>query len=93
VFICVSLFSTLRRGGKKKKYADLFALFFRVPPPRIKRKSTLIQTNRSAEFFRANLREPFFHTPPRRKEEKKTLIQINRSAEFFRVNPRETLDY
>ena len=45
---------------KRKKNADLFAGFLRVPTWRIKRKSTLTQPNRSAEFFCANLRKPFF---------------------------------
>jgi hypothetical protein len=55
----------------------------------LNRKKPLIQPNRSAEFFCANLRKPFF-TPPRRIRRKKTLIQPNRSAEFFCANLRET---
>jgi hypothetical protein len=42
--------------------------FLRLPPRRIERKSTLIQPNRSAEFFCANLREPFFYADQRRKK-------------------------
>ena len=42
--------------------------FLRLPPRRINRKSTLIQPNRSAGFFCANLREPFFHADQRRKK-------------------------
>ena len=53
---------------RRKKYADLFVGILRLPPWRIKRKSTLIQPNRSAGFFRFNLREPFFSTDQRRKK-------------------------
>jgi hypothetical protein len=60
-------------AAEQKKNADLFARFLRVPPWRIKRKSTLIQPNRSAGFFRFNLREPFFYTDQSRK---KTLIYL-----------------
>jgi hypothetical protein len=40
------------------------------------RKEPLIQPNRSAEFFRANLRKPFFHAPPRRIRRKEPLIYL-----------------
>jgi hypothetical protein len=42
-----------------------------------KEKITLIQPNRSAEFFCANLREPFFYADLRRK---KTLMVQSAAA-------------
>ena len=53
----------------------------RLPPWRIKRKSTLIQPNRSAGFFRFNLREPFFSTDQRRKK------TTDLFAGFLRLQP------
>jgi hypothetical protein len=50
----------------------------------LNRKKPLIQPNRSAEFFCANLRKPFF-TPPRRIRRKKNAGTF---AGFLRVPPR-----
>jgi hypothetical protein len=61
-FFCANLrkpFFTPPRRKRRKKNADTFAGFHRIPPRRIKRKSTLIQPYRSAEFFCANLRKLF----------------------------------
>jgi len=49
----------------------------------LNRKKPLIQPNRSAEFFCANLRKPFF-TPPRRIRRKKTLIYLRDFSVFRR---------
>ncbi len=67
------------RWSKEKKYADLFAEFT-WSAAADKRKSTLIQPNRSALFFRAYLRKPFFSRSAAADKKKRT---ADLSALFF----------